>query len=135
MVNEEFSISTSQHREMIDITKMVNEFIKEKKVTSGLCNVFTRHATAAIIINENYDPNICTDVLNALEKVLPDNAGYLHDKVDGNAGSHIKAATLGPSETMPIVDGRLHLGTWQAVMLVELDGPKKRTISVQILSA
>lgn len=131
----EFSISTSQHHEMVDITSKVNEVVKKSGVEKGLCNVFARHATAAIIINENYDPNICTDVLKALEKVLPDNAGYLHDHVDGNAGAHVKAATLGPSETIPIVDGKLHLGTWQAVMLVELDGPKKRIIHLSVIES
>lgn len=96
--------------------------------------MFVKHATAAIIINENYDPNICIDFLNAMNKVVPDKAGYLHDRVDGNAGAHIKAAILGPGEVIPIENGNLKLGRWQAVMLVELDGPRsKREIEIKIL--
>ena len=103
-------------------------------VKQGICNVFALHATAAIIINENYDPNISLDFLDALNKAIPEKAGYRHDRVDGNAASHIKAAILGPGENIPIKDGKLYLGTWQSVMLVELDGPRKtRKINVEIV--
>src|SRR5262249_52440763 len=88
--------------------------------------------TAAVVINENDDPNICTDVLDALDRLVP--AGiWRHDRVDGNAASHIQAVMLGPGETIPVQDGRLLLGTWQAVMLVELDGPRERRVLVTVL--
>ena len=129
------SLNTSKKQELVDITSQVNEFVKKSKIKQGICHVFVKHATAAIIINENHDPNICVDLLNALNKIFPDNAGYLHDRVDGNAGAHIKAAILGPSETIPVENGKLELGTWQAVMLVELDGPRsKREVELRILS-
>jgi secondary thiamine-phosphate synthase enzyme len=129
------TINTTKKQEVIDITKKVSELVKKSKVKSGVCVVFVRHATAAIIVNENYDPNICTDLLNALNKVFPDNAGYVHDRVDGNAGAHIKAAVLGPSETIPVENGKLKIGRWQSIMLVELDGPRKdREIEVRIVS-
>lgn len=128
------TINSTKKQELIDITDKVNELVKESKVKQGLCNVFVTHATAAIIINENYDPNICIDFLNALNKAFPDHAGYLHDKVDNNAGAHIKAAVLGPSETIPVKNGKLKLGRWQSIMVVELDGPRSnREVEVRIL--
>jgi len=127
-------LKTTKKQELIDITKQVNEFVKKSNVKEGLCHIYVRHATASIIINENYDPNICIDLLNALNKAFPDNAGYLHDRIDGNAGAHIKAAILGPGETIPIEHGNLNLGRWQAIMLVELDGPREREVIVSILS-
>lgn len=129
----QFKISTRKKQEIIDITGSVAEAVKDIK--SGLCNVYVPHATAAVIINENYDPNICTDLLNALNKAFPDDCGYLHDKVDGNAGAHIKASVLGPSETVHVKDGKLVLGTWQSIMLVDLDGPRERTVNIEIVGS
>jgi len=128
----DFTVATSKAQELVDITYEVAKLVKDVK--KGLCNVFVTHATAAIVINENYDPNICIDFLDALNKSFPDHAGYRHDLVDNNAGAHIKAALLGPSETIHIKDGKLVLGTWQSLMLVDLDGPKRRNIRVEIIS-
>ena len=130
-----FAIATDKRQQLIDVTQRVQRIVDESGVVDGLCMVFAAHATAAIVINENADPNICTDLLNALNKALPDSAGYLHDRIDGNAGAHIKAATLGPSETIPVMSGKLMLGTWQSIMLVELDGPRsERTVCVTVIS-
>jgi secondary thiamine-phosphate synthase enzyme len=116
---------------MIDLTARVAEIVARADVAEGLCSVYTPHATAAIVINENDDPNVCVDVLDALDRLIP--AGvWRHDRVDGNAASHIQAAILGPSETIPVVGGRLLLGTWQAIMLVELDGPRDRRVIVSL---
>ncbi len=120
----EFTISTSEHSELIDITHKVKELIRESKIKQGSVLVYTPHATAAIIINENYDPNICLDFLDAIEKIVPLRAGWRHDKIDSNAAAHIKAAIIGPSESIPIKDGQLTLGTWQNLMLCEFDGPR-----------
>ena len=129
----EFQVKTSKHQEMIDITDQVNRVISKSGVKSGICNVFALHATAAIIINENADPNVCKDIFTALNRAIPEHAGYLHDKIDNNAASHIKSAILGPGETIPIEGGSLKLGRWQSCMLVELDGPRERNINVQII--
>ena len=132
-MQEEFYISTKKKQELIDITSHVNSIIKKSKIKEGLCNVFTAHATAAIIINENYDPNICTDLLNALSKLVPGGI-WLHDRIDGNADAHIKSAILGPQETMPVKNNKLDLGRWQSCMFAELDGPRNdRKIIVTIL--
>ncbi len=111
----EFRIRTTTKREMIDLTARVAEIVARADVAEGLCSVYTPHATAAIVINENDDPNVCVDVLDALDRLVP--AGvWRHDKVDGNAASHIQATILGPGETIPVRAGKLLLGRWQAVM-------------------
>jgi len=128
----ELRIRTTTKREMIDLTARVAEIVARAEVSEGLCSVYTSHATAAIVVNENDDPNVCVDVLDALDRLIP--AGvWRHDRVDGNAASHIQATILGPGETIPIRAGRLLLGTWQAVMLVELDGPRDRRVVVTVL--
>lgn len=127
----EFCIRTNTKREMIDLTARVAEIVAQTDLAEGLCSVYTPHATAAIVVNENDDPNVCVDVLDALDRLIP--AGiWRHDRVDGNAASHIQAAILGPGETIPVRAGRLVLGTWQAVMLVELDGPRDRRVIVTV---
>ena len=132
-MQEEFYIQTKQKQELIDITSQVNSIIKKSKVKNGLCNIFTAHATAAIIINDNYEPKICLDLLDALDKLIPSGI-WRHDRVDGNADSHIKAAILGPQETIPIKNGDLDLGRWQALQFCELDGPRHdRKIIITII--
>lgn len=132
-MQEEIFLSTSKKQELIDITDRINNIIKKSKIKDGICNVFTAHATAAIVINENYDPNICLDLLDALNKLIPSGI-WRHDRIDGNADAHIKSAILGPSETIPIKNGELELGQWQALMFCELDGPRSnRKIIITII--
>ena len=132
-MQEEFIISTNKKQELIDITPKVNSIIKKAKITNGLCNIFAAHATAAIIINENYDPNICLDLLDSLSKLIPSGV-WRHDRIDGNADSHIKSAILGPQETIPIKDCKLFLGRWQSLMFCELDGPRQdRKVIVTVI--
>jgi secondary thiamine-phosphate synthase enzyme len=127
----ELRIRTASKRELVDITADVAAVVAKSKLSEGLCHVYVAHATAAIIVNENDDPNVCVDLLDALDRLIP--AGiWRHDRVDGNAASHIQAAILGPGETIPVRDGRLVLGRWQALMLAELDGPRERRIIVTL---
>jgi secondary thiamine-phosphate synthase enzyme len=127
----ELRIRTTAKREMVDLTARVAEIVAGADVDEGLCSVYTPHATAAIVVNENDDPNVCVDVLDLLDRLIP--AGvWRHDKVDGNAASHIQATILGPGETIPVREGKLMLGTWQSVMLVELDGPRERRVLVTL---
>jgi secondary thiamine-phosphate synthase enzyme len=105
--------------------------VRQAGVRTGLCVVYVPHATAAVVINENADPNVCQDTLDALGRMVPEGA-WRHDRVDNNAAAHIKATILGPSETVPVRDGRLQLGTWQSLMLVEFDGPRERTLIVEV---
>lgn len=127
---KEFEIKTQKKYELIDVTEKIQKIVSD--INEGICLVYVPHATASVIINENYDPNICTDVINFLKEKIPEGK-WLHDKVDGNAAAHIKSAILGPSETIPVKDGKLLLGTWQAIMIADWDGPKARKVIVQVV--
>ena len=130
-MQSEFHIRSHRKYEMLDITERVAEVVRQSKMAEGICSVYTTHATAAIVINESYDPNVCEDVLDALGKLIPEGV-WRHDRVDNNAAAHIKSAILGPGETIPVREGKLLLGTWQAIMLVELDGPRDRRVVVTV---
>ena len=127
----ELKIRTRTKFEVVDLSSDVMDAVRAANVEEGLCCVYVPHATAAIVINENDDPQICDDLLDVLNKLIPEGV-WRHDKVDGNGAAHLKASILGPSETIPIQRGRLTLGTWQAIMLVELDGPRDRRVIVTI---
>ena len=127
----EIHVKTSRKNQIIDITTQISEMVQNSGVSEGICCIYTPHTTAAITINENDDPNVCEDVLDALAKLIPEGV-WRHDRVDNNAAAHIKAAIIGPSEAIPVSDGKLLLGTWQAVMLVELDGPMERRVIVDV---
>ena len=127
----ELTIHTRKKQEMLDITSQVGEVVRRSGVANGVCLVYVPHATAAIAINENADPNVCQDILDALSRMVPEGA-WRHNRVDNNAAAHIKATILGPSEAIPVREGSLRLGTWQSVMLVEFDGPRDRTVIVEV---
>jgi len=128
---KELHFSTSKKFEVIDITKEVAEVVKDVK--DGTIIVFVPHATAGIIINENYDPNVSEDILNALDQIIPLRNNWKHDQIDGNAAAHIKAAIIGPSELVIVKNGKLQLGTWQQIALIDFDGPKERKVFVEVL--
>lgn len=131
MIKMMFTISSEKRNELIDITDRIAGACKGVK--EGTCTVFTSHATAAITVIENYDPNICDDFLDALSEQIPQGK-WRHDKIDGNGDAHIKAAVIGPSETFIIEEGKLILGTWQSIVLCEFDGPRTdRHVHVKIL--
>jgi secondary thiamine-phosphate synthase enzyme len=127
----EFFVKTTQQFQVIDITPRVREIVAQGGQDEGLCCVFVPHATAAVTINENADPNIGEDLQEALAKLIQEGI-WRHDRIDDNAAAHIKAAIVGPSETVPVKHGRLVLGTWQSIMLMEFDGPRERRVIVQI---
>lgn len=129
----EFTISTRRRTECIDITYKVEEIVSKSGIKEGICNIFVPHATAGIIINENADSNILDDFNEALTNIIP-KGKWRHDKLDGNGDAHIKAGIIGPSQTLPVKNGKLLLGTWQAIMLCEFDGPRsERRIIVSCL--
>ena len=130
----EFSFPTTRNEEIIDITTQVQNIVKQSKLKHGICLVYTPHATAAVIVNENWDPNVCDDLLSSLSRMVPKHANYKHDKVDNNAAAHIKSSILGPSEALTFKSGSLILGQWQAVMFCEFDGPRAdRRIMVELV--
>jgi secondary thiamine-phosphate synthase enzyme len=128
-MQKEIIISSSKKNEIIDITNEVEKVVSESKVKDGLCNVYVPHATAAVIINENYDPNVMVDILESLSDLIPEGK-WRHDSVDGNAAAHIKSAIIGPSENIPIKNGKLQLGTWQSLCFSEFDGPRSNRIII-----
>ena len=123
-------ISTGSRTEFVDVTGKVRQVIKESGVKDGTCTVYVPHTTAAVTINENADPSVRRDVLASLNKLIPFDADYSHS--EGNSAAHIKASIIGSSETIIVVDGRLALGTWQGIYYCEFDGPRRRTLLVQV---
>jgi secondary thiamine-phosphate synthase enzyme len=119
-----FTFSTSAHEELIDITERVAGVVAESGVTTGVCAVYSRGATAGIMIQENWDDSVQQDVIALLRKLAPQGV-WLHDRQDGNADSHLKSGLVGASETIPIVDGELGLSTWQNIFFCEFDGPRR----------
>jgi secondary thiamine-phosphate synthase enzyme len=128
----EIRLRSQKQYQVFDLTEQIAKAVRDSGVAEGLCNVYVAHATAAIVINENDDPNLCDDLLEALDRMVPEGI-WRHDRVDNNGAAHIKSAILGPGETVPVRDGKLLLGRWQAIMLVDLDGPRDRRIVVTIL--
>ena len=127
----DLQVRTQTKYEVIDLSSQVADAVREANIDEGLCCAYVPHATAAITVYENDDPYICEDLLDVLKKLIAEGV-WRHDKVDHNGAAHLKASILGPSETVPIQRGRLALGTWQAIMLVELDGPRDRHVIVTI---
>jgi len=130
-VQQVLRVRTRKKFEVVDLTQQVSDLVTAAHLAEGLCTVFVRHATAAIILNENADPGFRLDIVQALDKLFPEGV-WEHDKVDDNGAAHLKAAFLGPSESIPIREGRLLLGVWQGVALVECDGPREREIIVDV---
>ena len=130
-----FDFATKAHDQVVDVTSEVERIVAQSGARDGIVCVFTPHATAAVTINENDDPNIGVDLIAALRKAIADHDGWLHDRVDDNAASHIKSAIVGPSQSIPLIDGRLALGRWQNVFFCEFDGPRPtRKVIVTVVS-
>lgn len=126
-----FHLRTRQRDEMIDITSRVQQFVREQGVENGFAIVYCPHTTAGITINENADPDVVRDCLMRLDEVYP----WTHPKyrhAEGNTASHLKAITVGSSQTVLIEQGRLVLGTWQGIYFCEFDGPRERRCLVKI---
>jgi len=125
-------VKTTKKEEIVDITEKVKDIVKKSDIDEGICLVYVPHATCSVIINENYDKAVCEDILAALNKLIPLHDNYKHDKIDNNAAAHIKAAILGPSQSLPVHDGILQLGQWQGIALAEFDGPRDRKVYINI---
>ena len=122
-------IRTQKREELIDITREVEEVVRASGVRDGLAALYVQGATAALMIQENWDVSVQTDVVNFLHKLIPPGV-WLHDRQDDNGDSHLKAGLVGPSETIPIIGGKLGLSRWQNIFLCEFDGPRERRLVV-----
>ncbi len=128
---EKLSVRTSSRTDLRDITSEVASAVEKSTAERGACVVSVPHTTAGITINENADPSVREDIANTLDRMVPWDGPYRH--AEGNAAAHLKAALVGHSLTVPVQNGRLVLGTWQGIYLCEFDGPRSRTVYVQVL--
>ncbi len=128
---KKINVKTNGRTEMLDITRLVQQAVREAGIPSGICTVFVPHTTAGVTINENADPDVVTDMLKEINKVVPFEDGYLH--MEGNSAAHIKASLFGFSQQVIIEEGRLLLGTWQGIYFCEFDGPRNRQVYVKII--
>lgn len=127
---KDLHITTNQKNQMIDITEKVQQYVREEKISEGYVIVYVPHTTAGITINEGADPSVQQDIIETLDRLIPENPAYRHP--EGNSDAHIKASLLGTSVTVLIAKGALVLGTWQHIFFYEADGPRHRTVYLYI---
>ncbi len=129
--DEMLDVRTSRRNEMVDITSQVAQVVEKSSINDGMVTVFCPHTTAGVTISENADPDVPHDILLTLEGLIPQHrSGYRH--CEGNSDSHVKSSLVGASEHVCVKDGRLVLGTWQAIFFCEFDGPRNRRVFVQV---
>ena len=116
-------LATHARETLVDITEQVRAVVTASGIRNGLVSVYAQGATAAIMIQENWDESVQTDVVNFLRRVVPKGV-WLHDVQDGNGDAHLKSGLVGPSETIPLIEGELGLSRWQNVFFCEFDGPR-----------
>ncbi|MGQ8335264.1 secondary thiamine-phosphate synthase enzyme YjbQ [Sunxiuqinia sp. A32] len=127
------NIPTNSHDGLYDITKAVELVVERSEIQQGIVNVYVQGATAGIMIQENWDDSVQNDLVNLLKKLIPHGV-WQHDAQDNNGDSHLKAGLIGPSETIPLINGKMGLSTWQNIFLCEFDGPREnRSVVVTIL--
>jgi secondary thiamine-phosphate synthase enzyme len=124
-------VKTNARTELVDITQAIQRLVAESGVRSGVCYIYVPHTTAALTINENTDPNVGRDILKELNKIIPFDDDYGHS--EGNSAAHIKSTLVGMSKSVLVDEGRLALGTWQAVFFCEFDGPRDRRVMVKVM--
>jgi len=125
------NVKSKARIEVIDITDMVQDVVKDAGVVKGVCFLFVPHTTAGITINEGADPSVQRDILNSLNRLIPHEMNYFHR--EGNADAHIKSTLVGTSVHVIVEDGKLLLGTWQSIFFCEFDGPRHRRVAVKFI--
>lgn len=129
---ETISVPTSRQTELLDLTSRVQEVLRRLEAREGICYVYVPHTTAGVTINEHADPSVAADLLMVLNKLITDREPYRH--LEGNSPAHIKATLVGASVAVPVMAGRLALGTWQGIFFCEFDGPRQRKVQIKFLS-
>jgi secondary thiamine-phosphate synthase enzyme len=129
---ERYPVDTTKRTEVVDVTGLVNGAVRASGVTEGAAVVHSPHTTTAVVVNER-EGRLVQDLLDWAARMAPEGAGYRHDGTDGNAHAHLRGVMMGASVTIPVSGGRLALGTWQSVLFVELDGPRSRSLNVQVM--
>lgn len=134
----EISVRTNKKLEILDVTEGIRKVVRKSDIKAGLVNLWISHTTAALAVNE-YDVDLWEDILKAMERLVPVKADYRHNAKyrwsarEQNAHAHIINCMIKPDVTIPLNNGRIQLGTWQSVLFIELDGPRTRSIHVQIM--
>ncbi len=128
---KELKVISKKRNEMIDITNDVQRLIDNQNVQDGFVIIYIPHTTAGITINEGADPSVQRDIIETLNKIIPESGNYLHS--EGNSDAHIKASIIGSSVIVLIEDSRLVLGTWQHIFFYEGDGPRSRKVYLEII--
>ncbi len=128
---QSISIRTSSREEFVDITDQVRRIVSQLGAKSGIVWIYSPHTTAGITIQENADPDVQADILNHLRSLVPKNGDFRHS--EGNSDAHIKSSLMGASQAVPMSEGRLALGTWQAIYFCEFDGPRNRRALVKVM--
>ncbi len=123
-------VVTKKRIEIIDITADVNALLKRLGVVRGICYLFVPHTTSGITINENADPAVKQDILDTLDRIVPADRVYNHK--EGNADAHVKSSMIGVTLSLFVENGRLVLGTWQSVFFCEFDGPRTRSLLIEV---
>jgi secondary thiamine-phosphate synthase enzyme len=129
MFREIFEIKTDTRIKILDITAEIQSVLDKSDLKTGIVHIYSRHSTSGIVVNEN-EKGLVEDFQSSLESLVPSNNNYHHDRIDNNADSHLRSFLIGNSETIPLYNGKLDLGTWQSVFFVELDGPRTRKVTV-----
>jgi secondary thiamine-phosphate synthase enzyme len=127
------TVRTRERADALDITERVQALVKQSGVDDGICQVYVPHTTAGVFINENADPDALMDLLSTLDRLVPWEQGYRH--AEGNAAAHIKSVLTGNSQLIPVRSGRLALGRWQGVYLIDFDGPRERQVRLTVVKA
>ncbi len=125
----EITLRTSAKLEMLEVTSEIEQAVRAAGIAEGSCLVFVPHTTAAVVINENADPDVRGDLLAAYAALVP---GVAFAHTEGNSDAHFLSSLLGVSVVVPVTRGRLGLGTWQGVFLIELDGPRSRRLWISV---
>ncbi|SLM31822.1 conserved hypothetical protein [Desulfamplus magnetovallimortis] len=124
-------VQTGNRTDMIDITGKIAQAVHDRGINNGLVHVYSMHTTAAITINENADPDVERDIAATLDQLIPWENNYRH--LEGNSAAHLKTSLVGPSELIPIENGKMVLGTWQGVFFCEFDGPRNRKVNLSFI--
>lgn len=126
-------VKTRQKKEIKDITDLINQQINKQAIKNGLCNLFLKHTTAAIT-TADLDPGTDLDMLDAFDEIIP-KLNYRHPHNPSHVPDHILSSIIGTNLSLPFTNGELNLGTWQRVVLIELDGPREREIIISIIQS
>lgn len=132
-MNKSIKVKTEHQVQLKEITYEIEAIVRDSGITDGIVVLFVPHTTAAVTINENADPDVATDMVNGLNKLIPFKDNYNHQ--EGNSAAHIKSSLIGASEQLIIQQGKLLLGTWQGIYFCEFDGPRSRTLHVKLIES